>query len=86
MKSEDKNVLVIETCDMFAVDIKVNIKVKKTTSNGNSEPVYNLAEVGGVVISDELDWSTKDKIIKNIKEEAFGAVKKYESEMKGEGE
>lgn len=78
--TEDKNVDVIETFVMFAVDITVNVKVRKTTTYGSSEPEYKLAEVGGVVIPDGLDWSTKDNIIKNIEEEAFGAVKKHESE------
>ena len=84
MKAEDKNVDVIATYIMFAVDVKVNVKVKKTTSYGNSEPEYTLAEVGGVVIPDDIDWSTKDSIIKNIEEGAFGAVKEYEKEIKGE--
>ena len=84
--TEDKNVDVIKTHIMFAVDIKVNVKVKKTTSYGSSEPEYILAEVGGVVIPDGLDWSTKDNIIRNIEEKAFDAVEKYESGMKGEEE
>ena len=84
--TEDKNVDVIKTYIMFATEVKVNVKMKKTTSYGNPEPEYSLAEVGGVSIPDELAWSTKDNIIKNIEEEAFDAVKEYKLEIKGEGE
>ena len=85
METEDKNVDIIKTYIMFATDITVNVKVRKTTSYGNPKPEYELAEVGGVAIPDDMDWTTKDSIIKNIQKEAFDAVEKYESGMKGEG-
>ena len=86
MTTKDKNVDVIQTYIMFATDITVNVKVRKTTSYGSSEPEHELAEVVGVsILEGELDWSTKDSIIKNIQKEAFSAVEKYESEIKGEG-
>jgi len=84
-KTEDRHVDVIETNVMFAVDVVVNVKVKKTTSYGNPNPEYKLAEVVGVAIpSDVFDESTKMDIIRNIREDAFAAVKKYEEDFKGD--
>ena len=79
MKKEEVDV--IETNIMFAVDIKVNVKVRKTTTYGNPQPEYKLAEVVGVGIF-ELDWNTKDDIIQSIQREAFVAVKEYEDSIK----
>lgn len=76
-----KEVDIIETNIMFAVDIKVNVKVRKTTLYGNSEPKYILAEVAGVGVF-ELDLSTKDDIIRNIQREAFAAVKEHEDSIR----
>ena len=86
-ENKDKqHVDVIETSTMFAVDVVVNIKVRKTTSYGNPEPKYKCAEIAGVRIpEDGLDWSTKDHIIKNIQREALERVKKHEEEIKKEG-
>jgi len=84
MNEEDKHTVVIKTNTMFAVDIVVNVKVNKSTSYGNPEPEYELAEVAGVGIF-ELDWSTKDSIISNIQKEAFDKVKKCEEEIRKEG-
>jgi len=85
--TEDKNVDVIETYVMFATEVKVNVKVRKTTSYGSSEPEYELAEVAGIpnpfVV---LDENTGMDVLGKIREEALNAVKKYESEIKGEGE
>ena len=85
MKKEEVDI--IETNIMFGVDIKVNVKVRKTTSYGNLQPEYKLAEVAGVAIqSDMLDENTKidirKNIIKNIREEAFVVVKEYEEDLK----
>ena len=80
MKKEEVDV--IETNIMFAVDIKVNVKVRKTTSYGNPQPEYRLAEVANVVFkSDVFDEDTKIDIVRNIQEEAFAAVHKYEKEV-----
>ena len=87
MTEEDKHVDVIETNIMFAADVVVNIKVKKTTSYGNPEPKYKCAEIANVRIpEDELDWSTKDHIIKSIQREALERVKKHEEEIMQEKE
>ena len=80
MKNEEVDV--IETNIMFAVDIKVNVKVRKVTSYGNLRPEYKLAEVANVAIhSDVFDESTKMNIVRNIREEAFDAVHEYEKEI-----
>lgn len=82
MSEEDNHTVVIETNTMFAVDVVVNVKVRKTTSYGNQQPEYKCAEIAGIAIpADGMDWSTKDKIIKNIQNEALIAVKKYEEEI-----
>lgn len=74
---------VIKTNIMFGVNIKVNVKVKKTTSYGNPQPEYKLAEVANVAIqSDVFDEDTKMNIVRNIQEEAFVAVKDYEYSIK----
>ena len=87
-ETKDKHVVdVIETNIMFAVDVVVNIKVKKTTSYGNPEPKYECAEIANVCIpDDELDWSTKDHIIRNIQSEALEQVKKHEEDIMREKE
>ena len=83
MKKEDVDV--IETNIMFAVDIKVNVKVRKTTSYGNPQPEYKLAEVANVGIqSGVFDESENMDVIRNIREEAFAAVKEYEDSIKEE--
>ena len=85
-ETEDKHTVVIETNMMFAVDIVVNVKVRKTTSYGNPEPKYECAEIGGVIIPiDAFDWSTKDIIMKNIQKEALERVKKHEEDIMKEG-
>ena len=85
MKKEEVDV--IETNIMFGVDVNVNVKVRKTTSYGNPHPEYKLAEVVGVVFqSDVLDEDTKMSIVRNIQEEAFAAVKKYEKEIAKDAE
>ena len=85
MKKEEEDIAVIETNIMFGVDIKVNVKVRKTTSYGNPQPVYELAEVANVAIQlDVFDEGTKMDIVRNIREEAFDAVKKYEEGLKNE--
>ena len=55
---KDKHTVVIETNTMFAVDVVINVKVRKTTSYGNPQPEYKCAEIGGVSIPiDVFDWS-----------------------------
>ena len=74
---------IIETNIMFGVDIKINVKVRKTTSYGNPQPEYKLAEAANVAVQwDVFDESTKMSIVRNIQEEAFAAVKKYEDSIK----
>ena len=81
-KMKEEVVDVIETNIMFAVDINVNVKVRKVTSFGNPQPEYELAEVANVAIqSDIFDEDTKMDIVRNIREEAFAAVHKYEKEI-----
>ena len=80
MSEEDEQVIITKTDIMFAVDIVVNVKVRKTTSYGNQQPEYSLAEVAGAGVF-ELDWSTKDNIIQNIQKEAFNKVKKHEEDI-----
>ena len=85
-KVEDKHAVIIETNTMFAVDVVVNVKVRKTTSYGNPKPGYKCAEVARVSIpEDGMDWSTKDTIIKNVQREALERVKKHEEEIRKEG-
>ena len=85
MTKEDKRTVVIETNTMFAVDVVVHVKVRKTTSYGNPKPEYRCAEIDGVSIPiDVFDWSTKDIIMKNIQREALERVKKHEEEIKKE--
>lgn len=84
MIEEDKSVDVIETCIIFAVNILVNVKVRKTVLYGDSEPEYKLVKIGRVIIPDELDWETNDSIVKDISKEVFDKVKEYEIEIKGE--
>ena len=70
---------------MFATEVKVNVKVRKTTSYGSPESEYNLVEIAGVpnpfVVFDE---NVGRDVLGKIREEALAMVKKYESEMKGE--
>ena len=78
MESEKGDVDVIEKYVLFATEVKVNVKVRKTTSHGNQSE-YVLAEIAGVAIeSISFDMTAKIDILKKIKEEAFVAVKKYE--------
>ena len=80
MKKEEVDI--IETNIMFAVDIKVNVKVRKTTLYGNSEPKYILAEVANVGIqSGVFDESENMDVIRNIRDKAFVAVEEYEKEI-----
>ena len=86
MKKEVECVDVIETNIIFAVDISVNVKVRKTTSYGSSQPQYTLAEIAGVAVPvDGLDCSIENDIINNICKEIFSKVKEYEKNFK-EGE
>lgn len=80
MKKEEVDV--IETSIMFAVDIKVNVKVRKTTSYGNPKPEYKLAEVANVAIQSDVFDETKMDIMRKIQDEALGAVKEYEESLK----
>ena len=85
-KIEDKHVVIIKTNTMFAVDIVVNVKVRKTTSYYNPKPEYKCAEVAGVgVPEDGFDWDIKDTIIRKIQKQAYDKVKKHEEEIKKEG-
>ena len=80
MKNEEVDV--IETNIMFAVDIKVSVKVRKTTSYGNPRPEYKLAEVANVGIqSGVFDESENMDVIRNIRDKAFVAVEEYEKEI-----
>jgi hypothetical protein len=82
MQEEDNHTVVIETNTMFAVDVIINVKVRKTTSYGNTQPEYKCAEIARVSIpKDGMDWSTKDTIIKHIQREALERVKKHEEEI-----
>ena len=77
---------VIETNIIFGVDITVNVKVRKTTSYGDSQPQYTLAEIVGVVVPvDGLDCSIENDIVSNIWKDIFSKVKEYERNFK-EGE
>ena len=82
MQEEDNHTAVIETNTMFAVDVVVNIKVRKTTSYGNPKTEYKCVEVAGVSIpADGFDWNIKDNIIRNIQKEAYDMVKKHEEDI-----
>jgi len=80
----DGDVDVIETHILFGVDVKINVKVRKTTSYGNPESEYQLAEIAGVTIPSNVvfDEGIKMDVIRNIREIAFIAVKKSEEKYK----
>jgi len=81
MTNEDVDI--IETNIIFATEVKVIVKIRKSTSYGDPNPVYKLAEVAGVVIrSDISDEEIKRDIVRKIEYNALLAVGDYEQNMK----
>lgn len=76
MKTEDENVDIIETYVMFATEVKVNVKVRKTTPYGSPESEYKLVEIAGVPNPfDVFDENVGMDILGKIREEALIAVR-----------
>jgi len=78
MTNEDVDI--IETNIIFATEVKVIVKIRKSTSYGNPNPGYKLAEVAGVVIRSD-DEETKRDIVRKIEYDALLAVEDYEKKM-----
>lgn len=74
---------VIETNIIFATEVKVNVKVRKVTRYGSTQPEYDLIEIAGIHMgADVLDLEVNKDIVMVIKGEALKAIKNAEKRLK----
>jgi len=79
----NEDVDIIETNIIFATEVKVIVKIRKSTSYGNPNPEYKLAEVAGVVIRSDISNEEINKdIVEKIQYDALLAVGDYEQNIK----
>lgn len=71
---------IIETNVMFSTEVTINVKMKKVTRYGDSQPKYKFVEVAGIV-TDDVNDVIGIGVLEKIKRKGLNAIKKYEDDF-----